>query len=37
VILEVFQSPEVREKRVKNTQIHMCGFHCVAKKREKEG
>jgi hypothetical protein len=23
-----FQSPEVREKKSKSQEIHICGFHC---------
>ncbi len=26
-----FQLPEVRKEKSKNCQIHICGFHCVAK------
>jgi hypothetical protein len=31
VIYWGFQLPEVRKEKSKNCQIHICGFHCVAK------
>jgi hypothetical protein len=31
VILKVFWSPEARKRKIKIRQIHIFGFHCVAK------